>query len=38
MRATDTAARSGDDDDAAVNHSHCSCLLYLIALAFVVAR
>jgi len=38
MRATDSAARSGNDDDAAVNHTHNCCLLYLIALAFVVAR
>ena len=38
MRAADAAARSGDDDDTAVNHSHIRCLLYLIALAFVVAR
>ena len=29
---------AGDDDHAAVNQAHISCLLYLIALAFVVAR
>ena len=38
VRATDAAARSGDDDDSAVDHAHIHCLLYLIALAFVVAR
>jgi len=42
VRAADTAARSGDDDDATVDYSHFPPilfrLLYLIALALVVAR
>src|SRR5262249_7171610 len=34
MRATDTAARSGDDDDTAVDQAHTNCSLtrYLLAL------